>query len=387
MDGNSVLLKKLAPQVDSALSNKHKVKELELLIGNYLDRNVDKLTTSGPIHRTIFSDEETRKFFSIMDIDPNNVRAILKESNYIRGQWQIMNNPFNSVAALAIRYFKMTKQEHMMKAMITYLTLSMYPSLHYKYFKYEPNENIMNFTINNLSNKYKIKTTSTIYEALVETTQLSDKTYSRNIIRATDKDITDYIQAYKTRLNSMIRKLANVFYENEKKGLYLNQDSESNDADDFRVADNDTMVAERVSDSVSMTLSVNGPNMRIIEISARLSDISVNELRNTVNSICNDRENREDIKKLTSAIIYLFIFDSKKSKDLIGTNDFVYYCLDIYKRANTSDKNIEKIKFILDKWLNHYSATYKRSQRIATLNNFRRALFTFIVFTIQQSVK
>lgn len=387
MNDNSVLLKKVAPQVDKALSNTKTVKELENLVGTYLDKNADKLTTSGPIHRTIFSDDEVNRFFNILNISPAEVRVVLKESKYIRGQWQIMNNPFNSVAALCIRYFKMKKNQHMMEAMIVYLTLSMYPSLHYKYFKYEPNENVMSYTINNLSNKFKIKTTNTIFEALTETTSLSDKTYSRNLIRATDKDITDYIQAYKTRLNSMIRKLANVFYDNEKKGLYLNQDSESNDEEDFRITDNDTMVAERISDSVSMSLSVHGPNMRIITISANMCDISVNELRNTVTSICGDNKNREDIKKLTSAIIFLFIFNSKKSKDLIGTNDFIFYCLEIYKRANTADKNIGKIKYILDMWLSKYSATYKRSQRIATLNNFRKALFTFTVFTIQQSVK
>lgn len=387
MDDNSVLVKNLAPRIDKVLNDPKKTRELELIIGSYLDKNVDKLTTSGPIHRTIFSDDESAKLLRLLELDPKEVKDLLKRSRYIRSQWQIMNNPFNSVIALVIRHYKMKKNDHMMRAAITYLTLSMYPSLHYKYFKYEPNENIMNFTINNLSNKYKIKTTRTIYQALVETTELSDRTYSKNIIRATDKDITDYVQAYKTRLNSMIRKLANVFYDNEKKGLYLNQDSESNDSDDFRVADNDTMVAERISDSVSMTLSVNGPNMRIIELSSRMSDVSVNELRNTINSICNDKDNRDDIKRLTSAIIYLFIFDSKKSKDLIGTNDFVYYCLDVYKRANTTDTNIEKIKAILDKWLSEYSATYRRSQRVATLNNFRKALFTFIVFTIQQSVK
>ena len=384
---NSILLKKLAPQVDKALSDKRTARELETIIGNYLDKNAQKLTTSGPVYRTVFLEDETGKFFNILKINPMEVKEILKESKYIRGQWQIMNNPFNSVIAFCIRFFKKKHDVHMMNACITYLTLSMYPSLHYKYFKYEPNENIMQYTINILSNKYKIKNSSTIFEALVDTTRLSDKTYSNNLIRATDKDITDYIQAYKTRLNSMLRKLANAFYENEKKGLYLNNDEENNDSEDFKTADNDTLVAERITESVAMNLSVNGPDMKIVKLSAKLCDISVNELRNTTNSICGDKENREDMKRLTSAIVYLFIFDAKKSKDLIGSSDFVYYCLEVYKKANTSDKNINKIKEILDAWLTKYSATYRRSQRLPTLNNFRRALYTFMIFTIQQNGK
>ena len=185
----------------------------------------------------------------------------------------------------------------------------------------------------------------------------------------------------------MMRKLSNAFYENEKKGLYLNQDTESNDEEDYKTADNDTALAERISDNVSMSLFVNGPDMKIITLAAKMSDVSVNEIRNTVNAISGDKRNQDDVKALTAAILYLFIFESKKSKDLIGSNDFVFYSLDIYKRANTYDKNIQKVKSVLDMWLNRYSATYKRSQRLATLNNFRKALFLFVVFTIQQSVK
>ena len=384
---DAVLLKKLAPKIDKKLSDRKVVKELEKLIGNYLDSNVQKLSTAGPVHRTIFSDSEMNAFYRILDLDPNEIKQYLKESEYIKSQWQIMNNPFNSAITFCIRYFKMKKNAYMMDACVVYLTLSMYPSLHFKYFKYEPNENIMNYTINNLSNKFKIKTSNSIYQALVDTTKLSDRTYSKILIRGLDKDIVYYVQAYKTRINSMMRKLSNAFYENAKKGLYLNQDTESNDEEDYKTADNDTALAERISDNVSMSLFVNGPDMKIITLAAKMSDVSVNEIRNTVNAISGDKRNQDDVKALTAAILYLFIFESKKSKDLIGSNDFVFYSLDIYKRANTYDKNIQKVKSVLDMWLNRYSATYKRSQRLATLNNFRKALFLFVVFTIQQSVK
>lgn len=387
MKGDSVLLKLLYPKIERALSDRRIQNGFKEIVSSYVDRNMSKLSEIGPVRRTTFLDDEMNKLYSLMGINPEEVKGILKESSYIASNWQIMNNPFNSVMAFTIRYFKIKKMNDMMGLAIVYLTLSMYPSLHFKYFKYEPNANIMAYTINNLSNKFKIKNSKTIYKALVDTTVVSDATMSKRLIRGTDKDITDYVQAYKTRLNSLIKKIANVFYENEKKGLYLNTDTENNDPDNYRMADNDTQLTERLSDAVCMNLSVNGPNMQIVKLSAKLSDISVNELRNTVSSICDDKTNRDDIKKITAAIIYLFINDSRKTKELIGTNDFVYFCLGVYKRANTTDVNIVKIKEILDKWLSKYSESYKRSQRVATLNNFRRGLFTFMVFTIQQNAK
>jgi hypothetical protein len=381
----SVLLKRLYPRVESALSIPSNVKALKALITGYIDKNILKLSTSGPVHRVTFLQNEIGGLFNILVIRPEDVSAILKDSPYIKSQWRIMNNPFNATAAFCIRYFALKRNKEMEELMVTYFTLSMYPSLQYKYFKYEPNENIMNATINDMSNKFKVKRTKSIYDALMETTFLANQTMGKRLIRATDKDITDYVQAFKTRLNSLIRKIANLFYENEKKGKYLNLDRESYDQDDYQTADNDTQLTERLSDAVSMKLSVNGPNMQLIRISAKMSEVSENDLRTTVNGLCGDMENRNDIKSVTSAILYLYLCNDQNKAEMIRSNDFIYYCLNIYKKANTTDKNIILIKTILDKWLTRYSASFKKTNRVATLNNFRRALFTFFVFTIQQS--
>ena len=384
---NNVILKELYPKIEKSLSNKETVHKVKMAIANYIDSNTMKLTTAGPQYRVIFHENEYIRFYNIIGIDPNEVRAMLKRSTYIKNQWQIMNNPFNSIAAMCIRFFKIHKDEELARAMVVYLTLSMYPSLHYKYFEFEPNPQIMEYTINNLSNKYKVKNSNCIFEALVDTTLLSDKTYTKNLIRATDKDITDYIQAYKTRLNSMIRKIAIEFYKNEKKLLYLNEDIESNDEDNYKSIDNDTMIVDRLANTASSNILIHGPDMRLINIAAKIADVSVNELRNTVNSILNDPDNRTDVHNINSAILFLFIFDSKMNREKVGTKDFVVYSLEIYKRANTADKNVVIIKNSLDKWLEKYSITYRRTQRVATLNNFRRALFLFFVLTIQQNSK
>ena len=384
---NNVIINELYPKIEKSLSNKEVVNKIQAAIANYVDSNTMKLTTAGPQYRVIFHENEYLRFYKIIDIDPNEVRAMLKRSTYIKNQWQIMNNPFNSIAAMCIRYFKLKKNDEMAKAMVIYLTLSMYPSLHHKYFKFEPNPQIMEYTINNLSNKYKVKNSSCIYEALVTTTMLSDKTYTDDLIRATDKDVTDYIQAYKTRLNSMIKKISVEFYKNNEKKLYMNEDIESNDDENFKSIDNDTMIVDRLSNTAASNILIHGPDMRLINIAAKLADISVNELRTTINSILNDPDNRNDVLNINSAILFLFIFDSKMNREKVGTKDFVVYSLDIYKRANTADKNVTIIKKSLDKWLEKYSQTYRRTQRGATINNFRRALFLFFVLTIQQNSK
>ena len=59
--------------------------------------------------------------------------------------------------------------------------------------------------------------------------------------------------------------------------------------------------------------------------------------------------------------------------------------MEIYKKANTTDANIVRIKQILDDWISKYSGQYKKSNAVGTVNAFRKALYTFFVLTIQKN--
>lgn len=378
---NDVLLKKLYPLVEKGLSKKENTAMLAKAIDSYLDRNTDKLTTPGPVHRIIFSDHDASHLFNAIECTPDDVKQIINSSPTIKSQWQIMNNPFNSAISLSIRYYKLKKNDEMVLKLLIYLTVSMYPSLHFKYFKYEPNEQIMNYTINSLSNKFKVKQLGTIYHALLDTTQVCYNTNEDKIKRCTDKDVIDFIMDEKTRLNSLLKKIAIEFYENEKNKNYLNTESDNYDEDNYHEADSNTFAVERLTNNVVLKLVVDGPNIKLITTSANLCQVSVNELRNYVNTMIVN-ENRDDIRKIVESILFLYMFDSHNTVQEVNSNKFLLYCMETYKKSNTTDENIIKIKSILDKWLEELG-TYKKTQRLATINNFRRALFLFFVLSIQ----
>ena len=81
-----------------------------------------------------------------------------------------------------------------------------------------------------------------------------------------------------------------------------------------------------------------------------------------------------------------FLTVQKHSITQVKSSEFLIECLAIYKKSNTIDKNITRVKKLLEKWLNMYSEKYKKSNRVATLNNFKKALYTFFVITIQANI-
>ena len=381
----SVILANIYPKVEKAFTSKDTQRKFSAVVASYVDRNVNKLSTAGPSKRTLFSDMERNKVYELIDFDPKTCKTIVKQSNYIKSSWKIVNDPFNLVMMMVIRYAKLHNLDQINQLAVTYLTLSMYPSLHYKYFKFEPNEAIMQYTINNLSNKFKVKQVGNILQALVDTTALADKTYDKNIRHANDKELTDYINAYKTRLNSLIKKIRDAFEKDYRSGNYMNTERDNEDENDFKTSDSNSLLIQRVVDQVVLKLSVNGPDSRIVDISAKMNQVSVNETRNTLNQLTQNKDESVNIRALCESILYLYLFNGENHVNDLNGSKFLTFCLAVYKKSNTNDENVIKVKTILDTWIERYSETYRKTQRIATINNFRRALYTFFVFTLQRT--
>lgn len=381
----SVILANIYPKVEQAFTSKETQRKFSAIVASYVDRNVNRLSTAGPSKRTLFSDMERNKVYDLINFDPKTCKAIVKQSNYIKASWKIVNDPFNLVMMMILRYAKLNKLDQINQLAVTYLTLSMYPSLHYKYFKFEPNEAIMQYTINNLSNKFKVKQVGNILQALVDTTALADKTYDKNIRHANDKELTDYINAYKTRLNSLIKKIRDAFEKDYRSGNYMNTERDNEDENDFKTSDSNSLLIQRIVDQVVLKLSVNGPDSRIVDISAKMNQVSVNETRNTLNQLTQNKDESVNIRALCESILYLYLFNGENYVNDLNGSKFLTFCLAVYKKSNTNDENVIKVKSILDTWIEKYSETYRKTQRVATLNNFRRALYTFFVFTLQRT--
>ena len=59
------------------------------------------------------------------------------------------------------------------------------------------------------------------------------------------------------------------------------------------------------------------------------------------------------------------------------------YCLKIYKRSNTTNKNVIKIKAILDKWIDEVGVK-ENTGREATVLNYKKSFYTFFVLSIEK---
>jgi len=377
---NNLITTELYPVVAKAFSDSKNIREYNLIISKYIDKHSELLAAIGPMDIILFTDDDKNVIFNMIGIKPEEVKAIKDKSTDRKTKDNLIEAPFSTLMATIIRYFDMKKDDKLLNLSIFYLTMSMYPFIYRRSFKYKPTETIMNYTINNLSEKYKIKQAGNLMNALIETSRGAYDLHRKNIIDGIDRGYTDFIYALKTRTSSLMKNIAKEFYENYKTGKYLNTEVEYNEEDKFREADSSSYLIIRTADNITLKLIIDGPPMKLVTMSAQQNKVSINELRNYVTTMINN-EHKDEIHAVVEAILTLFLFNDKNDISEINSNKFLLYCLDIYKRANTTDEQIIKIKKILDSWLEGLG-TYKKTQRVATINNFRKALFTFFVLSI-----
>lgn len=368
--------------VNDSLSKSINDKEFKSNIDQYLAKNIDKYSGEGPTEKPIFSTNDANKLIRIVGLTPEIIKDTLKKAKSVDNSWKNMNNPFNVAIVLALRYYILKKNEMQIKNAQYYLIVSIYPYMFYKYFKYQPNPSIMAYTISQMSKKYKLKQTGSLWITLTDIVQKAYELHAPRLKECDDREIILFINDVTTRLNSFMRKVANEFYEVQKEGKYLQSEKESFEEDKYYEADNNSYAIERITNNVVTSLVVNGPDMRIVDLSARNCKVSVNELRNFTQSMISD-SHRDDIHDIIESILFLYLFSETEhhSPKEIGTNDFTLYCMKIYKKSNTTDKNIIRIKTILDKWLRDLGL-FEKTSRTATANDYRKALFMFFVLTI-----
>lgn len=384
MGTNKEILNKLYPVVEKSLSVKSNENVLLSTIGKYVDRNMKLLSASGPCYRIQINDADKNGVYEAIGLDEIKIKQAFKDSTYINASWAIMGNPFFTACALCVRYYIIKNKQDKVDLLSFYLCMGMYPLLHYKFFKHNCNENIMNYTISTLSNKYKYKQLKSCYNTLKDLASTCTSTHKDRLKVGGDSEFTKYVNDMHARLNDNLKNVAISYYKNHESGNYLNVDSESMDEDNYREVDNNSFVVDRVLNKIITKVAMNGPNFNTVSLSAKLCNVSLNELKN-LSLIVTNEYNMEDYKNITEAILQIYLFDMKRMPEQIKSKDYITSVLQIYKRTNNKDENLNTIRRILDKWVDE-NGVKKRIKRQATLNNFKRSMFIFVALTIQDNV-
>lgn len=389
--GNSTLLRDfISPFIeDTFKGNPGNVRKFNQLVSNYINRNITKLTTSGPVYLIPFTDNDKAQYYTLFGITEKQLKTTMKEHTKTLGSSKFLllnRNPIFSLFYFVIRYFTLHPDKKSLNSALSIYALSAYPSIYTKYFPNGVIEPVMKYTIDNMTDKFLIKKTNHVFGALVESIQNSYKFLKPYMKEGNDKEVIRFIQRIRNDHNSMFKKIANIYMENYKNGNAVVTTNTMYD-DDTPIIDEVSNASTEVQNAVlkvSMPIITNGVDIVRAEASAKMAGVGISDCRFFLTELMTEK-NVDELQKMIESILFLYIYEDKKRIRDVRSQYFLAWAASLFKKTNSKNDNIERINSILNQWSKE-SGVDKKYSRIASRINYKKAIFFYIILSIQKYI-
>lgn len=375
-------------KIFDALSDPVKRRKYTHIQSDYIDRNAEKLATAGPQYLIVFGTKDHNEYYELFGINKDEIVAtlkdVLKKSGVNPDAKFLTQNVILHVLYFCIRYFTLNKDEKGVNSTLGIYALGVYWSTFTKYFPKGVIEPVMAYTIDNMTDKFAIKKAGNIFNALMMSIQQSYSFHKRRFLMGGDDDVCAWCQRIKNDQNSMFRKIANQYMENYRAGNAVTTRNDEYDDDTPIIDDveNATTKISTLSAAIVPQMISNGVDLRLAMASAKFAQISVSDCREYLTELITDKY-LADIESIVQSTLYIFLVSDQRSSREIKSQYFLNWGYNLFKKTNSKDPNILNINAILEKWASE-SGIYERYHGKGTRINYRKAIYLYIILTIQK---
>lgn len=387
----SVIKNDIYPMIETSLSKSANKTKYRKVIANMFETRSKDIYDIAPFSRIYFGQEDIDKFFTSLGIKESAVREKLSGAYFWNMNFnpKAAQDPFTVAMMMVIRYFILKNDKSNAELSAIYLAFSgkFYPSIHKgKFPKVQPSEyrHVMEYVVNEmLTQKFDLKREGTVFGAIRSLCITWLNTYRDVFKNPDDEDVADLIQQLHGRIKSFMGNIASLYYEAYEKGLYISYDSDNYDENNYRIADNDSLKAERCVENTMAIINSNNIDIKLCK-AASDQNVQLNEIQSIIESIQSDPDNVPVIKELLRILISEY-FRVSKQKD-VTSMEFV--SKSITPKPNTKNTNILRQNQIIEKWLDENSPQYrKRKSREATKSSYFKSILKYYVLLINKANK
>ena len=362
-------------------------------IAKYEDAHADLINSPYPLDVITFKEEGddadiiykcTHINKSEITSDVKKVSAKINDGIEDKAAFQ----PLQIVMLLMIRYYLITNQKDKLHAIYYYYAYSIYWKRFNKQLKkygYKPNENVMIYTVNELSYKYILKQLGSVKEWLRYMIQSSIENYPDELAELCDEDISYILGQAWTDVRNKVVRVAEKYYEYyAKKEVILKSKGALDDQGTQRIDGSITAEVEALAQRYTSKFYMSEINVQILKQAAQLAkDASVSELKVSLDKIITDVPSSE-LHEFYASLFYIYLTseDAKATVDSIKSLKFLVVMRDVFKKGNSTNPNIIKTRELLNKWLESSSNTYRVTTREATKTGYRRAIYYYFILVV-----
>ena len=385
-DNSEIILNEIYPYIVKGF-DKTKFKQV---LSRFINKRSEMLYDTCPCDRITFMTNDRDDFFNTMKYSREEITRMLSKTFYWEDEkFRAMaaKDEFTIAAICIVRLMYLKKDPDLKIAMI-YLAFSgkFYPSMHYNSFPIAPTQYryIMEYVVNNkLMNKFDIKREGSVIKAVESLCNTWLDTYEDEFKNFTDSDVAYIILQLRDRIKSMLKNIANVYYDAFLNKEYITFDTDSEDEDNYHKADSNTLIINQTSQKVINVITSQDVNYNICRYVSD-SNVKTDEIKSIMESIISNNQNIPLIEELISLLLtdYMANYPGGRPSDI----KFVSYSN--VAKPNTKNKIIVREKEILEILLSENSPAYnKRKSRLATKNSYNKAIMGYFILITHNSCR
>lgn len=400
-DDSHIIVTKLYPKIAAVLNTPQGDKKFKQLVGQYIDRNSEKLHTTGPVYLVPFTSYEKAQYCELFNLEYSISGSSAKDQKIkIPEVDKLIDEVVNTLGSKSdfkllkgnqifwifyccIRFFHIKKDQKGLNSALAIYALADYPAVFSLFFKYGADEAVMQYTIDNLTEKFIIKQQGNIFNALFVSIQNSYRFLKTFMNDASDKEIIRWIQRIRNDQKSMIKKICDQYMKNHAAGLRVNLTKDTY-SDEIRVdvdEENKTSAVENIGRKVALKIFTQDINLKLVSMVAKISGVSVSETRFYISKLLTDKYT-DDVQKFIEAILFLYLYDENKKAEDINSRQFLHWSEELFRKTNSNNDNIDRIKKTLDKWAEEIGV-HEKYKREASRVNYKKAIFFYFILCIQ----
>ena len=385
---SNYILDELYPLVKSKLDNKNIERKFISNIAQFFNAKSTQINDIAPYTNIYFNQSDLDKLFKSIDITEKEVIDILSKCWFwdqdIRPK--CTKEPYVEILMCAIRYYIISNNIKYTEMITIYLLFSgkFYASIYSSLWRFPVNSSIMDYVINNnLSDKYDLKKEGTVFKAIKKLANTYLDKYSKNIASRdhSDNDFKNNIQQLRDREKSFLGNIFTSYIEAAESKSYLNYETDNLDPDKFRITDNDSAKASRITESAIGILTTQKVSREYCN-NAHDSRVKSEQVQSILeNIILSDKKNIPQLKRF----INIMICDFMSGNPGVPVNSAAFLSYAITAKPNTKNDLVIEMKTTILSWLEQDAVYRKRSATKATAISYYRSIVCYLAQVIMKA--
>ena len=364
-------------------------------ISDFINKRTDVLSTKNVGARLFYTKAIENEFFEALDIERDRVITIIKNCKVLVGYNDEVEPIYNVLMILSCFYeVHQAEMEKLYGTRICaykfvrlYLGLRIYSICQRQIFKYVPKEDIMEYVISHLNNRYDIAKLKNIYVLIEDYVESNNKSLEIDFKNIRDNDVYQWVSKMIRRFKSMLTYIYAEFDKARIEGKKtVTEDIENTNGEGKKYLTDTTSVSNTIENVVKKVIMnfIQDSEVRreLVRIACRkcnkVSEVKASLILNNIRK----SSDGELMSIIIKDIVSYWIISLQQDVRTVHSIDFIKRCSSAYAISNTYDVFISDLKEKLNVLVTKYSSDYIDTEKRSTLNSFKQVVFLYMVFYI-----